>query len=194
MWSPSRNRRTEGAEFRSEHGWHHESRRFRPVEGDESAFLRPNLRPLNPPPPGRGRRPRVASLAPLGQFTFCPHRPGHCGDGTHPVRLHGTADPSGSVPRRGPSFSFKQAEVNSDCSKVLLRKTLDAAFAARRAAASITVKKEHHYGPDQTPHPVRLHGTAARAAGTVRPDGGDPAQVLFPVRLHPPGHPGHRGG
>ena len=75
MWSPSRNRRTEGAEFRSEHGWHHESRRFRPVEGDESAFLRPNLRPLNPPPPGRGRRPRAASLAPSGQFTFCPHRP-----------------------------------------------------------------------------------------------------------------------
>ena len=30
-------------------------------------------------------------------------------------------------------------------------------------------------------------------AGTVRPDGGDPAGDLLPLRLHPPGHPGHRG-
>ena len=59
MWSPSRNRRTEGAEFRSEHGWHHESRRFRPVAGDESAFLRPTpaseslRRPVGADAPGR---------------------------------------------------------------------------------------------------------------------------------------------
>ena len=26
----------------------------------------------------RGRRPRAAALAPLGQFTFCPHRPSLC--------------------------------------------------------------------------------------------------------------------
>ena len=101
MWSPSRNRRTEGAEFRSEHGWHHESRRFRPVEGDESAFLRPNLRPLNPPPPGRGRRPRAASLAPLGQFTFCPHRPALCQAGA-PSMLPFLTPVSLSCLRRAP--------------------------------------------------------------------------------------------
>ena len=107
MWSPSRNRRTEGAEFRSEHGWHHESRRFRPVEGDESAFLRPNLRPLNPPPPGRGRRPRAASLAPLGQFTFYPHRPALCQAGA-PSMLPFLTPVSLSCLRRAPFWAARK--------------------------------------------------------------------------------------
>ena len=45
--SPSRTRRPEGAAIRSEHGWHHESRRFRPVTWGESAFLRVSA-PANP--------------------------------------------------------------------------------------------------------------------------------------------------
>ena len=32
-----------------------------------------------------GRRPKAASLAPLGQFTFCPHRPALCRAGASSI-------------------------------------------------------------------------------------------------------------
>ena len=54
--------------------------------------------------------------------------------------------------------------------------------------------KERYYGSGKTPHPVRLHGAAARPAGAVRPDGGHFTEKLLPLRLHPPGYPGGGGG
>ena len=52
----------------------------------------------------RGRHPRAASLAPAGQFTFCPHRPaGGCG----PPPLHpGVGAPRFRGPRANPAKRF----------------------------------------------------------------------------------------
>ena len=64
-----------------------------------------------PPAPRRGRHPRVASLAPAGQFTFCPHRPAPrapqragpfpCGaSGVPPYRVGGDVAKEDGLPRQ----------------------------------------------------------------------------------------------
>ena len=54
-------------------------------------------------------------------------------------------------------------------------------------------KGEHEHGKNDAPHPLGLYGAAAPAAAADGADDGDFASDLFPLRLHPAGHPRHRG-
>ena len=75
---------------RAEHGWHHESWRFRPVTGDESAFLRAVS------PEILCRYHDITNVYDTKEHHYGPDQT------PYPLRFYGAAVPSGSVTRRGP--------------------------------------------------------------------------------------------
>ena len=132
--------------------------------------------------PGPTERDAPAESAPAGVKEGQRRSGGGNAHGTLPVPPEAKGDPAGVLNLGG---TTKQ-------NPALVPIAWDGSILFSPSTAFYIIKRSCQYGKNDPPDPVRLYGAAAGAPAADGAHHGDPPAHLFPLRLHPFGHPRHR--